>query len=282
MIEHSYTRVTLSLDIIRKIADGEFAGFHELGIVKHKIDLHDLITIEESPKMSLECNNPLVPCDSGNICWMAVDIIKKHFKIGKNVRIYLEKNIPVMGGLAGGSANAATTLQILNKLWNLGLSSPQLMIFGRKLGMDVPFYFSGHTAFDTEATGHIEKIDHNQSFTFLLAIPDFGVSTRDAYQQIDYCSIGNHVSETSRLIQALRENNRSAIFPLIHNDFEISVFRKYPRLAEIKANLLKEGCIAAIMSGSGSTIIGFTKDSSHARSVQSKIDCKTIIASSLK
>ncbi len=282
MFEKSYTRVTLSLDIIRKIKDSEFAGYHELGIIKHKIDLHDTITIEESQKMVLECDNPLVPCDNSNICWKTVDLLKVHFHIDKNVRIHLEKNIPVMGGLAGGSANAATTLSILNTLWCLELSPAQMMFFGRKLGMDVPFYFSGSTAFDTETTGHIEPISHNCKFTFVLAVPDFGVSTRDAYLGIDYSSIGKTVSKTNEIIHALSRNIPEEIFPLMHNDFELSVFKKFPRLLELKIKLVNSGCKAAIMSGSGSTIFGVAENYEEAARIGSIIDCKTIISSSLE
>lgn len=281
MFEKSYTRVTLSLDIIRKTIVGEFAGYHELGIIKHKINLHDTITIEESPKMVLECDNPLVPCDSSNICWKAVDLMKAHFNIDKCVRIHLEKNIPVMGGLAGGSANAATTLSILNTLWGLELSPVKMMFFGRKLGMDVPFYFSGSTAFDTETTGCIKPIYHNCKFSFVLAVPDFGVSTRDAYLGIDYSSIGKKVSKTSEIIHALSRNLPEEIFPLMHNDFELSVFKKIPRLLELKAKLINSGCKAAIMSGSGSTILGVAENYEEAAHIGSTIDCKTIIASSL-
>jgi 4-diphosphocytidyl-2-C-methyl-D-erythritol kinase len=282
MFEKSYTRVTLSLDIIRKIKDGEFAGYHELGIIKHKIDLHDTITIEESAKMVLECDNPLVPCDSRNICWKAVDLLKAHFNIDKNVRIYLEKHIPVMGGLAGGSANAATTLSILNTLWCLELTPVQMMTFGRKLGMDVPFYFSGSTAFDSETTGRLEPISHSCKFTFVLAVPDFGVSTRDAYLGVDYSSIGKTISKTDEIINALSRNLPDEIFPLMHNDFELSVFKKYPRLLELKEKLINSGCKTAIMSGSGSTMLGVAENYEAATRISSILDCKTIIASSLK
>lgn len=281
MVERSYTRVTLALDIIRKIESGLFTGYHELGIIKHKIDLYDIITIEESPQMIIECDNPLVPCDQSNICWKAAVLLKKHFKIDSHVRIHLEKNIPVMGGLAGGSANAATTLSMLNSLWNLQLTDSQFMELGRLLGMDVPFYFSTATAFDTEATGFIDPISHTTTFTFVLAIPDFGVSTKDAYHGIDYFQIGKSATSTKKVINLLRENRPHDIYPLMHNDFEHTVFKKYPHLSELKNQLISAGCKAAMMTGSGSTILGIADDLRQAAEIQSRINCKTIITTSL-
>lgn len=281
MVERSYTRVTLALDIIRKIESGSFTGYHELGIIKHKIDLYDVITIEESPRMILECDNPLVPCDQSNICWKAAVLLKERFKIDSKVRIHLEKHIPVMGGLAGGSANAATTLSMLNTFWDLQLTNSQCMDLGRKLGMDVPFYFSSATAFDTEATGFVDPISHGATFTFVLAIPDFGVSTKDAYHGIDYNEIGKSADNTTQLIHLLRQNKPHEIYSLMHNDFEYTVFKKYPQLSELKSQLISAGCRVAMMTGSGSTVLGIADDYRHADEIQSKINCKTIISSSL-
>jgi len=281
MVERSYTRVTLALDIIRKIESGPFNGYHELGIIKHKIDLHDSISIDESDTMKIECNNPLVPCDESNICWKAAVLLKETYGISGNVKICIDKNIPVMGGLAGGSANAATTLSMLSGLWGLNLTSETLMELGRRLGMDVPFYFTANTAFDTEATGIIEPVKHNMHFTFVLVVPEFGVSTRDAYQGIDYNIIGKSVSKTQNMKTALCEKSSDAFFPLMHNDFELTVFKKYPELNIIKKQLLDAGCHAAMMSGSGSTILGIADNISHAECIKSLVGCKTIIASSL-
>ena len=100
----AYTRITLALDIVRKLSDGPLAGYHELGIVKHQIDLFDTISVVEADSTSLSCDHPLVPRDKTNICWRAVDLVKQKRGVVRNVAIAIQKNIPVMGGLAGGSA----------------------------------------------------------------------------------------------------------------------------------------------------------------------------------
>jgi 4-diphosphocytidyl-2-C-methyl-D-erythritol kinase len=276
----SYTRVTLALDIIKKIQDGQFAGYHELGIIKHKIDLHDIIEIDDSKEMTITCDNPLVPCDSSNICWKAALLLKERYAIRSNVKINIVKNIPVMGGLAGGSANAASTLSALSSFWKLDLSKDDLITLGRMLGMDVPFYFTGNTAFDTEATGVIRPLHHSTSFTFILAIPDFGVSTKDAYQGIDYNLIGKAVGKTKLLEESLCRSDTMTVFSMMHNDFELTVFKKYPALDALKNKLANSGCYASVMSGSGSTVLGIAESRKHAETIQKTLNCKTIIASS--
>jgi 4-diphosphocytidyl-2-C-methyl-D-erythritol kinase len=279
--EKSFTRVTLALDIIRKLDQGQYAGYHELGIIKHRIDLHDIISIEPSETPRITCDNPSVPCDERNICWKVADTLKREFGISQNVHIAIKKNIPVQGGLAGGSANAATILSLLNKFWRLNLSDDQLRQIGRKAGMDVPFYFTGGTAFDTESSGILEPIHTGLVFDFVLAIPPFGVSTSEAYQTIEYASVARHTHLTGAIRSALESNDRTAVIESMHNDFELSVFRRYPQLALIKEELLHTGCLNAVLSGSGSTILGIARNKEHAALVKKSLSVPVITASTL-
>jgi 4-diphosphocytidyl-2-C-methyl-D-erythritol kinase len=277
--KRSYTRVTLALDILRKIQSGPFEGYHELAAIKHRIDLHDVITVQDASHDHLECDNAAVPCDDRNVCMKAVRLLKQTFSIDRCVKITITKQIPVMGGLAGGSANAATTFDLLNELWDLRLPVPELVRLGRHIGMDVPYYFVGATAFDSEAGERLEAVPTPCSFTFLLAVPDFGVSTRDAYQGLDYRTAGKMTCMTSDLRAALIAGDRAAVPSLMHNDFEQSVITRHPRLAGIKKQLYDAGCAAAMLTGSGSTIIGVVRDLVQAEKIGSVIDCRTIIAS---
>ena len=281
MERHSYTRLTLALDIIGRIKEGPWAGYHELAAIKHQIDLYDTIIIEPASKLSFECNDPQVPCNEKNLCLQAVTLLQKEYRVNRQVRIMVEKRIPVMGGLAGGSANAATTLQLLNELWKLRLSVRRLMDLGRMLGMDVPYYFTGGTVFDTEAKGFIEPLPTKINQTFVLAIPDFGVSTIEAYEGIDYGAIGHKRDITEQMLHYCLANNRQGVVSSIHNDFEESVFARHPRLKAIKRELLDAGCEAAALSGSGSTLFGIASDMEQAASVQKKISCRTMRVSTL-
>ncbi|MDR0303521.1 MAG: 4-(cytidine 5'-diphospho)-2-C-methyl-D-erythritol kinase [Chitinispirillales bacterium] len=269
----SYTRITLALDIIKKIPDGEFAGYHELGIIKHQINLGDTITIEKSGAMKIFCDNPNVPLNEKNICWQAADLVKREFGIKENVSIDIEKKIPVQGGLAGGSSNAAETIKLLFELWDIEIPFSQKISLSRKLGMDVPFYFYGKSAFDSEAAQELHPIENNcKKMFFLLVIPPFGVSTKEAYAKIDYSKIGKNTDKTETIKNALKSGNIKKIAENMHNDFEQIVFLLHPELQDVKNNLLKFGANAAIMSGSGSTIFGIFDDFKTAEMAKDKFE----------
>lgn len=282
LAEKSHTRVTLALDIVRKITEGPLQDYHELTLIKHRIGLFDTITVEEAKTTRVICNDPRVPLDGTNICVRALDSIKKAAGIDKNVVISLQKRIPVMGGLAGGSANAATMLRLLDSLWELGLGDKRLMEIGRSLGMDVPYFFSGKTALDTEAGGILEPIATACQFDFLLVVPDFGVSTKEAYAHIDYGLVNKKAAVTAAMREALESGNCSEAVKNIHNDFELSVFKRYPPLAAIKERLLELGCLNAAMTGSGSTMLGIVDRNADTNKIKREIGYTTLEVSTLK
>jgi len=276
----SYTRITLALDIIRKIDAGPQKNYHELSIVKHQIGLFDTLRLEEALVTSIRCDNPLVPLDKSNICWRALDAVNEHLGMDKRAVISIEKKIPVMGGLAGGSANAAETIRLISELWDLRLSAETMARIGRTLGMDVPYFFTGATALDTEATAIIEPIPTALCWNFLLVIPDFGVSTKEAYDDIDYGEIGKDRKKTNAMRDALTRGDACGALENMHNDFERSVFKRRPQLARIKQRLLALGCAQAVMSGSGSTMIGVLDSNADPEKISAGIDYKTMFVSS--
>jgi 4-diphosphocytidyl-2-C-methyl-D-erythritol kinase len=283
---NSPTRVTLSLDIIKKLTGGRYAGYHELGIVKHQISLADTLSVESLGDDNActdiaECDDPRVPCDDTNICVKACRLVRERFGRRGFFRVVIDKRIPVMGGMAGGSANAAAMLRALDALWELRLTVNQFRDIGRELGMDVPFFFNGGTAFDSEAAGVLKPIDTTLRLHIVLAIPDFGVSTKEAYGSIDYGRIAKNTSRTDAMVEALRKNDFDGVVRNIHNDFELTVFERYPRLQDIRDDLIKAGCAAACMSGSGSTIIGIAADKHDAERISGRVDCKTIVTETL-
>jgi 4-diphosphocytidyl-2-C-methyl-D-erythritol kinase len=276
----SYTRITLALDIIGKIQEGPYKGFHELGTIKHVISLYDTITVEESPVMRVACDNPYVPVSSANSCWKACDLLKRKYGINENVSITIRKNIPVKSGLAGGSANAATTLALLCELWKITADASALIALSRDIGQDVPFYFSGPTAFDSEAGQTIVPIPNSLRFDVILVMPDFGVSTKEAYENINYAAVAKHTERTRAMREALAANDRAGVVRNIHNDFELSVFGRYPKLEQIKYKLIENGCDGAAMSGSGSTMIGVLQSRKDFERIKSKIGYPCILVSS--
>jgi len=255
MKKYSYARITLALDIIRKIEKGQYAGFHEMQILKHMIDLHDTIKIKESDEMEIKCNHPDVPTDEHNICWKAAKLIKEGFNIDKNVSITIKKRIPVRAGLAGGSSNAATTLEILNEMWDLKLTTEELMNLGRKIGMDIPYFFIGGTAFDNEI-GTIEKIETDVKLDLAISTPPIGVSTKKAFEAIDLSKCSKNKEKTKDLILGFVNGSITDIQKNIHNDFETVIYDIYPEIKQKKDALTAP----AVLSGSGSSIVCVSKD----------------------
>ena len=277
---NSFTRVTLALDIIGKIASGPFKDYHELSAIKHGIGLSDAITVDKSSTTQIRCNNPLVPLDNKNSCRRALDAVREALSADINAAVTIDKKIPVMGGLAGGSANAATTIVLVNTLWDLGLSKERMAEIGRTVGMDVPYFFTGNTAYDTEATGILEPISTPLTFELVLVVPGFGVSTREAYQTIDYSLIGKNIDNTMRMKAALTAGDTAGVMENMHNDFELSVFKRRPELGRIKQRLIELGCANAVMSGSGSTMMGILDCRADPEKIRARMGHTTMIVSS--
>jgi 4-diphosphocytidyl-2-C-methyl-D-erythritol kinase len=275
-----FTRITLALDIIGKIETGPCAGYHELAAIKHKISLHDFLTVTESSRMRVVCDNPGVPLDASNICWKVADLLKTEFGISRNVTIVIEKHIPVQGGLAGGSANAATMFLLLRELWGLDLDKNRLMALSRTVGMDVPFYFAGSTALDTEAAGTLTPVETPLRFDAVLVTPGFGVSTKEAYANIDYSLIGRDRQKTLAMRDCLLAGDRAGVVAAMHNDFEQTVFLRYPMLPVIKKRLLDAGCASAVLSGSGSSMVGILNSPDDFERVRREIGMQSILVSS--
>jgi|WetSurMetagenome_2_1015567.scaffolds.fasta_scaffold00008_140 4-diphosphocytidyl-2-C-methyl-D-erythritol kinase len=275
-----HTRVTLALDIVNRIESGPHKGFHALSVIKHAISLHDVLFVEDSPIMRILCDDPRVPKDASNICWKVTDILKREFGISRNVAITIDKRIPVQGGLAGGSADAAGMFLLLRDLWNLDVGAARLAELARAVGMDVPFYFTGGTALDTEAGGVIEPIPTPCVFHLILVTPDFGVSTAEAYKDLDYSLVGRGKNDTLSMRAHLTRGDAVGAIAAMHNDFEFSVFLRHPALGDIKRRLLNLGCANAVLSGSGSTVIGVLDSPEHFERIKGRVGHASILVSS--
>lgn len=153
----SRAKINLSIDVLGKRLD----GYHLVEMIMQTIDLFDRIKIFslEEDKIIIESNSEDIPLNDSNIVYKAADLIKEQFGIKQGVRIYIEKNIPIAAGMAGGSSNAAAVLVGLNELWNLNLDKNELKDLGLKLGADVPFCIEGQACL-AENIG--EKLTHIQ------------------------------------------------------------------------------------------------------------------------
>ncbi|MGM0443279.1 MAG: 4-(cytidine 5'-diphospho)-2-C-methyl-D-erythritol kinase [Fibrobacterota bacterium] len=266
----SYTRLTLALDVIRKLSSGPAAGRHELGIIKQEISLADDIILHPAEETGIICSHPDVPVNEDNICWQAVELLRREFGRKDSFVVEIIKRIPVQGGLAGGSTNAAAVLRSAAQQWGLGCSRQDLVRMGRTLGMDVPFYFYGGTAFDSEATEVLRPIATGLKLWYVLVIPSFGVSTKEAYGGLNYEKTGRNTALTTTMEEALAAGDYDGVCRAVHNDFEVSLDRSFPQIQALKRDLCRAGCDAAVLSGSGSTVVGIAATEKAAQDAARK------------
>src|SRR5215471_6116700 len=177
-------KVNLILNILGKRAD----GFHELETVMHPVNVCDDLTFERAGAgLELTCSNPELPTDAKNLVHRAATSFLNAAKITDGVRIHLRKNLPLAGGIGGGSANAAVTFSALNELFGSPLSPEKLHDLAATLGSDIPFFLHDQPAL---ATGRGEKVRTLENFpafrgkAFFLVHPGFGISTPWSYQNL--------------------------------------------------------------------------------------------------
>ena len=267
MKEYAPAKINLFLDVIRKRED----GYHDLGTVFQTVDAGDTVeaTLRDDGEIHLTYNEPQnYPLES-DLVFKAAKALKEFAKSPLGADIHLTKVMPLGAGLGGGSADAAATLRLLNRLWNLNLPFETLESIGARLGADVPFLVRGGTAF-AEGIGErltfVEPLDLPEGAALLIATPLDAVPTKDAYAGVP--KSGPDRWEQYKVVWAAQSSGASTSAPSesaaplflqsasCFNAFEISVFPTHPLVAEMKQKFLELGAKVALMSGSGASVFG--------------------------
>ncbi|MBT8037822.1 MAG: 4-(cytidine 5'-diphospho)-2-C-methyl-D-erythritol kinase [Verrucomicrobiae bacterium] len=246
-------KVNLTLRVLGKRED----GFHELESLMAPLDLGDSLQFEKSDQYRLHCDTPGVPLDESNLITMAVRAFEKQYGRRCLWNVSLVKNVPHGAGLGGGSSDAASALLALNQLEQAGFTERELASMAAECGSDVPFFIYRGLGMIGGRGERVEPVDVPglDRCPILLLKPSFGVSTPDAYQ---HCLTAKPLPRVPYHAQALPWGE-------IVNDLEKPVFQKHRFLAEIKMWLLAQPeTEAAMMSGSGSTMMAFLSDKSQA------------------
>ena len=261
----AYAKINLTLDILGKRKD----GFHELESVMQQVDLADDIFMERlnNNKISIDCQG--IP-QKKNLVFKSAFFLKNNFNINAGVEIKITKNIPIAAGLGGGSADAAAVIKGLNKLWGLSLTTEELVDFAAKTGSDVPFSIIGGTALVKGRGEIVKKLDNFPALDLIIINPGFGVKTKDAYEGLNPPEYGQQ-RKTAKLLKKLTREN---IVKNLHNDFEETVFKKYPEIEAIKNEIISNGALNAIMSGSGSSVFGVFENKEEAKSAYDELKDK--------
>lgn len=251
----AWAKVNIGLRIIGKRDD----GFHNIETTLLTINLADIMTFEQTElDIKIEAIDIEIPPEK-NLCYLAADIFRKKFGLNKGVRIKLTKNIPIGGGLGGGSADAACVLKGINKLFELNVPDNELLEASREIGADVPFFIKGGAA---HARGRGDELKYFKLPRMSLVIywPGYPILTKWAYEEYDKTFLTPR-PETDIIIEEQKGKKKKAKLSFnIVNDFEKVVFKKHPDLLNVKTNLLVSGAYIVTLSGSGSCILVVVDD----------------------
>ena len=244
-------KINLGLDVTGKRPD----GYHEVRMIMQNIQMFDQLEMEKSgqPGIRIETNLSFLPCNENNLVYRAADLLMKEFDIREGLNIRLTKFIPVAAGMAGGSSDAAAAMVGVNRMFQLGLSTRELMDRAVKIGADVPYCVMRGTAL---AEGIGEKLTKLPPMPFcyvLIGKPGINVSTKFVYGNLDLKKIEQH-PDIDGIRKAIEQKDLRGIAAKMGNVLETVTCPAYPVIDEIKALMLREGALNAMMSGSGPTV----------------------------
>lgn len=273
----AYAKVNLALDVLRRRPD----GYHDVKMIMQNIDLYDVLTFsvadddinnyrerkkendnsqKGNAKITLNSNKGNIPLDENNLICKAVRLMYEEYGIDADMDIYLEKNIPVEAGMAGGSTDCAAAIKAVNEIFGLKLSEKEMMEMGVKLGADVPFCIMARTALSEGIGEKLSDVKRLPKCNILVAKPPISVSTGMVYKNLKCDELKKH-PDVDGMIEALSNKDLSKTAACMENVLETVTVKLYPKIEELK-NIMKEhGALNAIMSGSGPTVFGlFTSE----------------------
>jgi 4-diphosphocytidyl-2-C-methyl-D-erythritol kinase len=244
MISFPPCKINLGLNIISKRED----GFHDLETCFYPVPWTDILEIIPAKELVFTSSGNAIPGNAeDNLCLRAYQLVKADFDIAP-VRIHLHKIIPIGAGLGGGSSDAAYTLRLLNNIFNLSLSVDQLKIYASKLGSDCSFFIQDKPMLGTGKGEILTEIDVSLNSFYLVTVkPPIHVSTQEAYSGI---VPKQPVIKINEIVKQPVSNWKESL----KNDFEESIFKKHPAIADVKTKLYSSGAIYSSMSGSGSSV----------------------------
>jgi len=257
-------RVPGKVNLYLAVGDRRDDGYHELTTVFHAVSLLDEVTVRNADVLSVEMSGEGVeslPTDERNLAWRAAELMAEHVGRAPDVAISIEKAIPVAGGMAGGSADAAAVLVAINTLWELGVPRRDLHALAAQLGSDVPFALHGGTALGTGRGEELATVLARSTFHWVLAFADDGLSTPAVFSEIDRlrdtAGAGRdrppRLDDPEPVLAALASGDPAELAPLLGNDLQPAALSLDPALRRTLRAGADVGALAGIVSGSGPT-----------------------------
>ena len=274
-------KINLHLTVGRPRAD----GFHELTTVFHAVGLYDEVTVRRADALSVTVTGQdagAVPTDRDNLAARAVVALADRCGRPPDVEIAIRKGIPVAGGCAGGSADAAAALVACDVLWGLGLSRDELAVTGAALGSDVPFSLHGGTLLGTGRGERLTPVLGAGSYTWVLAVADGGLSTPAVYAELDRQREAGPVAlaaSSDQVLAALRLGSPEALGRALGNDLQPAALALRPALAAVLAAGRAAGAVGVLVSGSGPTVALLARDAPGATSLAASLAASDVCRS---
>lgn len=251
-------RVPAKINLHLAVGPSREDGFHDLVTVFHAVSLFDEVTVEMGDAPDIEVHGEgvtEVPANETNLAWRAVQLLAERAGRDPDVRLVLRKGIPVAGGMAGGSADAAAALVGLSALWKLDLSRDELSVLAAQLGSDVTFALYGGTAVGTGRGEQIVPVLSRHPQHWVIALHRGGLSTPNVFRELDRIRAGNEPVDrpVEPVLEALAGGDPRQLALSLGNDLQVAAVSMAPDLRRTLRAGVDAGALAGIVSGSGPT-----------------------------
>ncbi|MFE9973060.1 4-(cytidine 5'-diphospho)-2-C-methyl-D-erythritol kinase [Streptomyces hirsutus] len=280
-------RVPAKVNVQLAVGAARPDGFHDLANVFLAVGLHDEVTVTPSAGgLRVTCEGPdaaEVPLDRTNLAARAALALAERYGRDADVHLHITKDIPVAGGMAGGSADGAGALLACDALWGTGASRQELLDICAELGSDVPFALVGGAALGTGRGERLTELEVGGTFHWVFAMARRGLSTPAVFREFDRLAQGRDIPEpvaAQDLLDALAKGDPDALAATVSNDLQSAALSLFPELAGTLAAGRGAGALAALVSGSGPTTAFLARDAEAAETIahalRSSGTCRTV------
>ena len=266
-------RVPAKVNVQLAVGGARPDGFHDLANVFLAVGLHDEITVTPADELRVTCAGPdaaQVPLDRTNLAARAALALAERRGLDAAVHIHTAKDIPVAGGMAGGSADGAGALVACDALWGTGASREELLGICAELGSDVPFGLVGGAALGTGRGEKLRVLEVGGTFHWVFAMAGRGLSTPAVFREFDRLNEGVRIPEpvaSEDLLDALAKGDADALAATVSNDLQPAALSLFPELSDTLAAGRAAGALAGLVSGSGPTTAFLVRDAAAGERV---------------
>lgn len=279
-------RVPAKVNVQLAVGAARPDGFHDLANVFLAVGLYDEVTVTPADELRVTCAGPdadQVPLNRTNLAARAAEALAERYGRTPAVHVHIAKDIPVAGGMAGGSADGAGALVACDALWGTGASREELLDICAELGSDVPFSLVGGAALGTGRGEKLRPLEVGGTFHWVFAMADRGLSTPAVFREFDRLGEGLDIPApvaSEELLDALAKGDPDALAATASNDLQPAALSLFPELAHTLAAGRTAGALAALVSGSGPTTAFLARDAESAARVAETLEasgtCRTV------